>query len=325
MEQKKLKTELAKGELRNLYLLYGEEKFLVQHYAREIEKFIADKKIFEGAVPVAEIIMAAETVSFFDASEKKLILIRDSKLFATGRKDDSEKMAEYFSKIPAETVLIFSETEIDKRTRIFKKISELGAAVECSPLSSYDLEKWITRLAKDKNKIFEPAAVNFFLRTCGNNMQNLANEAEKLFHFCANKNEISANDISQICTPTLESRIFDLTKAMGAGKISDALKLYQNMIFLKESPHMILSMIIRQLRIILLCKCHAEKNTPRTQIARELKIMDFVITEALSHGRRFTTEKLISALTECQNTDAKIKTGLLAPEIGVEMLLISLA
>jgi DNA polymerase-3 subunit delta len=150
-------------------------------------------------------------------------------------------------------------------------------------------------------------------------MANLANETEKLIHYCETS-EITPQHISEICTPTIESRIFDLTKAVGAGRTSDALKIYRDMLFLKESPHMILTMLIRQLRIILLCKCHAEKNTP--SIARILNLRDFMVTEALSHGKRFTAESLIAALESCQDTDLRIKTGQLPPETGVEMLLI---
>jgi DNA polymerase-3 subunit delta len=327
MEQKKLKAELSRGELRNMYLLFGEERFLVNHYASAIEKTAGaeSKDIFDGAVPVAEIIMAAETVPFtLENSGKRLILVRDSKLFASGRKDESEKMADYLPKIPPDTIIIFKESEVDRRTRAFKKAQELNNAIECPCLTPQDLTKWLTHLAKEKNKILPPAAAAVLLRICGNNMATLANETEKLIHYAKNP-EITPHEITEICTPTLESRIFDLTKAMGAGRVSHALKIYRDMLYLKESPIMILTMIIRQLRIILLCKCHAEKNTPYAQIAKELNIRDFVIPEALSHGKRFTKEKLIAALENCQDTDVRIKTGLLAPETGVELLLISLA
>ncbi|MCL1844939.1 MAG: hypothetical protein FWF77_03450 [Defluviitaleaceae bacterium] len=346
-----IKAELARGEVRNLYVLFGAERFLVLHYAAEIEAECgAEKTVFGGGTAVAEIIMAAETVGF--SAEKRLIFVRDSGLFAQGRKEESEKMAEYFAKIPPDTTLIFAESEIDKRTRAYKTAAKLGATFECAPLAPGDLAKWVSVLAKKKGKTFAPGAAQHFLRTCGNDMFALANEAEKLIHFCGvrqarseedvpksthspgpevapafrrNESEITAADIDEICTPTLEARIFDLTKAMGAGRTADALRFYRDMLFLKESPYMILTMIIRQLRIILLCMAHTKKNTPRAQIAKELKIMDFVINEALSHGRRFTEESLIAALERCSDTDLRMKTGLVAPEIGVEMLLISLA
>jgi len=377
MEQKMLKQELARGELRKFYVLFGEEQFLVNHYASEIEKACGtsvEKTIFDGTTTsVSSIIMAAESMPLLgfesetgeganmlntadalsnatnSSTAKRLLLIKDSKLFASGRKEESEQMADYLAtahsqRSPAhsspDTIIIFCESETDKRTRIFKKAAELGNTLECTPLSPQDLAKWVILLAKEKGKAlkhpltFAPDAANFMVRYCGTNMANLANEAEKLFHYCADigtaahapslGGEVTTRDITEICTPTLESRIFDLTKAVSAGRITDALKNYHDMLALKESPIMILTMVIRQLRIMLLCKCRAEENATPYEIARELGLRDFMVNEALSHGRRFTPAQLVAALENCQDTDIRIKTGLATQEMGVEMLIVSL-
>jgi len=318
MEQKKLKDDLAAGKLGKLYLLFGEERFLVQHYAAEIEKGHL-KDVFEGAIPVKEIIMAASTLPFL--SEKRLIYAKDSKLFTSERKTEAEEIAEYLPNIPDDTTIVFIESEVDRRVRLFKKVQELGLAVNCEPPTPQILTKWITRTMKEKGKTISDA--NFLIRNCGTNMANLFQEMDKLVYYCGDKENASNEDIKAICTPTLEARIFDLVKAMGTGRASDALNHYRNMLFLKESPFVILSMIIRQLRIILLCKC--KKNMPRPQIAKELNIRDFVVSEAWEQGKRFNQEQLISALKNCQSTDIKIKTGLLSPEIGVEILLAELS
>jgi len=105
-------------------------------------------------------------------------------------------------------------------------------------------------------------------------------------------------------------------------RVSDALARYRDMLIIKESPIVILTMIIRQFRIILLSKCAKEKGMTIMQIAKEFNLRDFMVSEALGHGERFTVEELISALSECQKTDINIKTGVISPEFGVEMLII---
>ena len=327
MEQKKLWDELAHGELGKLYLLYGEERFLVARYAAAIEKTAGDsqehplyKDVFESASTAQDIISAAETVPFLPG--KRLIVVKDSKLFAAGRKAESETMAEYLPKIPNETIIVFIESEIDRRLRLFKRASELGRVLDCEIQTPQALVKWLTRMASEKGKNIAPSTANLLLSTCGNDMTNLFQETDKLINYCGGSKEITPADIKAICTPTLEARIFGLTKAMGAGRASEAISLYNTMLIMKESPISILSMIIRQLRIILLCKCANEKNIPRPKIAGELNIRDFVVSEALAQGKRFTKEHLILSLKDCQDTDIKIKTGLISQEIGVEMLLL---
>ncbi|MCL2285893.1 MAG: DNA polymerase III subunit delta [Firmicutes bacterium] len=329
MEQKKLMNDLKNGELQSSYLLYGDERFLVSHYAKAIENAVFDspsqnsdqfKDVFDGAIPANDIIMTAETLPFF--AERRLIYVRDSRLFATGRKNDSEAIAEYLPKIPKETIIVFVESEVDRRSKLFRQISKVGVVLDCTPPTVQTLATWVTRLAKERGKILPPHAAHLLVQTVGTNMSAISREMDKLAAYCGENTEISPADIKEICTPTLESRIFDLTKAMGSGRVSDALAMYKNMLMLKESPIMILTMIIRQLRIILLSKCAKEKGMTVMQTAQQFNLRDFMVSEALEQGRRFTVDGLLSALEDCLETDVKIKTGLISPEFGVEMLII---
>ena len=330
MDQKKLWDDLSKLILAKLYLLFGEEEFLVQFYAKAIEEAAEKsqvtplyKDVFEGNKPVGDIILAANTVPFFPG--KRLILVKDSKLFAAGRKADSEIMADFLPSIPDETIIVFMESDVDRRLKLFKKAQEVGNVINNDKQTPGALVKWLTRQAKQKGVNLPAPVANLIISTCGTSMTNLFFEMEKLTSYAANTKTITAEDVAEIAIPNLEARIFGLTKAMGAGDTREALKSYSNLIKLKESPIMVLTMIIRQIRLILLCKLGLEKNLPRAKIASDLKIRDFVVNEVSAHGRRFTKEKLIGLLQDCLDTDVKIKTGLVSDEIGVEMLLVRAA
>ena len=330
MDQKKLWDDLSKGVLAKLYLLYGEEEYLVQFYAKAIEDAVCKsqetplyKDVFEGNRPVGEIILAANTVPFFPG--KRLILVKDSKLFAAGRKVDSEEMAEFLPTIPDDTVIVFAESDIDRRLKLFKKAQEVGCVVNNEPQTPQALVKWLIRQAKQKGVNLSAPIANQIISTCGNSMTNLYYEMEKLIGYAADTKNITADDVSEICIPNLEARIFSLTKAVGEGNTREALGQYGNLIKLKESPLMVLTMIIRQLRLILLCKLGLDRNIPRQKIAGDLKIRDFVVNEVASQGRRFSKEKLIALLQNCLDTDVKIKSGLVSDETGVEMLLVRAA
>jgi len=83
---------------------------------------------------------------------------------------------------------------------------------------------------------------------------------------------------------------------------------------------MVLSMMARQFRLILQCKACAEKNV--RDIAGTLGLRDFIVRECLRQGQNFTRDRLITALSDCQDTDIRIKTGLLEGELGVELLIV---
>ncbi|MCL2202746.1 MAG: DNA polymerase III subunit delta [Defluviitaleaceae bacterium] len=319
MDVKTVQKDIDARQLKQVYLLYGEERYLVTHYAAALGEGL-DKDVFDGAAPVAQIILAADAFPFM--AHKRAVYVRDSRLFATGRKADTEQMADYLTKIPEETVLIFIESDVDKRTRLYKKTAELGRAIDCAPLSPPELSRWVAKQFGKKDKSISPAAAEQLTRSAAHSMTALEGEIAKLAAYVGTRPGITPEDITALCTPTLQTRIFDLLAAMGKGKAGQALSLYANMLHMKEQPLMILAMLIRQFRILLLCKCANEKKHTKPQMAKAFGLRPFMVDEALTQARRYTTTRLLHALADCQDTDLRIKTGRVDGAMGVELLIV---
>ena len=320
MNPKELNDSIKRGEFKRVYLLYGEERYLVNHYAETLIKALGEPDNFDNTANAASIIMAAENLPFL--TDMRLVRVRDSKLFASGRKAESEAMTAYLPKVPDTTVLVFTESEVDRRGRLYKKVAELGGAVECAPPSPQALATWLTRIFKEKGKAIDPAAANLLIRYAAHNMTTLSQETGKLAAYTGQRAAVTTQDVEAICSPTLQTRVFDMIAAMASGHKPGALDMYHNMLLMKEQPLMILAMIIRQFRIMLMVKAANEKNMPKTQMAKALGLRSFVVDEALNQTRRLSTEKLFKALCSCQEIDIKIKTGLINAEIGVELLIL---
>ena len=320
MTPRELNDSIKRGEFRQVYLLYGEERYLVEHYAKAMAAAIGEPDTFDNTATVASIIMAAESLPFL--SEKRLVWVRDSKLFATGRKAESEAMAEYLPQVPDSTVLVFTEADVDRRGKLYKKMAALGGAVDCEAPSSQVLTAWLARIFGEKGKSIEPSAANLIIRYTAHNMTALAQEADKLAAYTGQRPTVTTRDIEAVCTPTLQTRVFDLIGEMAKGNKPAALNMYHNMLQMKEQPLMILAMIIRQFRIVLMAKAANDRRMPKAQMAKELGLRSFVVDEALGQGRRFTVEKLFHALGDCQDIDIKVKTGLINDAVGVELLIL---
>lgn len=330
MDQKQLWADLSGGRLSKLYLLFGEEGFLVDFYAGAIEDAARKaahgeafyKDVFDGGRPAADIVMAVSAVPFFPG--RRLALVRDSKLFAAGRKADSETMADFLPRIPDDTIMVFAEKDVDRRLRLFKRAAELGCAVNNETQTAQALAKWLVRQAKARGSALSAEVAGLIVDTCGASMAALDNEMKKLAAFAWGR-PITESDVREVAIPNPEARIFALTKAAGAGDAKEALAQFANLIRLRESPFMVLTMLTRQLRLILMCKLGQEKKLSRQKIAADLKLQGFAVNEALQQGRRFTAERLLALLADCLDTDIKIKTGLISDELGVEMLLVRIA
>ena len=89
--------------------------------------------IVEGNQIIPEqIIEAAETLPFL--SEKRLIIVKDSELFKSGRADDTQKIVDFLPDIPSTCCLLFVETNIDRRNKGYKAIQKWGRTVEFTHL-----------------------------------------------------------------------------------------------------------------------------------------------------------------------------------------------
>jgi len=276
--------------------------------------------VFEGkTIPSSQIIESMEILPFM--GDKRLIIVKNSELFTSGRKNDTELMCEYIPNIPPTSCIIFVEDTVDKRNKLFKLMHSRKLTVECEPLKENDLLTWIKREFNRKDKSIDSKTGIYMLRIVGTSMVNLSNEIQKLIDYVEERRDITPKDIDDICIKSLDAHIFDLVKAMGYKKVDQALEIYSNLILIKEPPIRILSMLTRQIRLILQVKHLYEQGLASKEISEILKQPFFVINDCLKQSQLFTMEKLKEAIEECLQTDIDVKTGKMDGELAVEMFL----
>ncbi|MCL2016988.1 MAG: DNA polymerase III subunit delta [Defluviitaleaceae bacterium] len=321
-----IKNDFKTGQFKPVYLLYGEELFLVRHYANLfLEKLVSEKTmnsdVFDGKdFEISAVIDAADTFPFLD--NNRIVYIKDSNLLSTGRKDDTEKLTKYLPNIPKSTIIVFVETAVDKRNRLYKQVAAQGRAIEFQTPSDSELTKWLANIFKKNGKQISAPLLQKILSTVPKGMDAIYSEADKIADFLGDRTTVTETDIDEICTKSLEARIFDLVAAVCNGQTEKALVLYHNMLVAKEQPIVILVMMARQFRLVLQCKSCADQKMQPRQIAATLALRDFIVRECLQQAKKFTQTRLVSALLDCQDTDHRIKTGLITAELGVELLIV---
>lgn len=328
---KELKEHIKSKMFSKCYLLYGDESFLKKTYEKRIKNAIIPEEAeamnynyLEGkGVEVSKVIDYAETLPFLN--DKRLVFIKDSGLFQSGKNNDSEKLSEFIESIPESTCIVFSEDSVDKRGKLYKAVNKYGYAVEFKTPNEKELVNWIARdLNKNGIKVSSSVAV-YFIRTVGADMEAISSELEKLAAYKEFNGQLTNEDIDAVCIKSLETKIFDLVGAIGNKKPEVALTIYNNLIMLKESPLMVLAMISRQLRLILQCKSLSGEGKTNGEIAQILGIRDFVVRECLIQGKNFNEAILKNSIAKCLETDINIKTGKVNQETGVELLIILFA
>lgn len=318
----RLNQDIKTGQLNHIYLLYGEEAYLRKQYKDRLKAaMIGDDTMnyhyYEGkSISVGEIIDQAETMPFF--SDKRLIILENSGLFKGG----GEELAEYL-KAPAETAyFLFVDTEVDKRSKLYKAVSAKGCVVEFGTQDEATLKRWILGMIKKENKKISGSALDYLLEMTGTDMENIRKETEKLFSYCMEKEAITERDIEQICTRRLSSHIFDMINAIADRRQKRALELYYELLALKEPPMKILVLITRQFNLLLQVKELAGKGYQGRAIGEKVGLPGFIAGKYITQASRFKKEELRETLEACVEAEEAIKMGRLNESMSVELLIV---
>lgn len=313
--------------IKNLYLCYGKEDYMKKQYVNNIKNQIIDpaneimnlEKLEGKGVSVDQIIDFAETLPFM--SDRRLMIIKDSGLFKSGKKDESAKMAEYIDKLPSSVCIIFMESDIDKRLSLYKKVNKNYETIEFKVPSDRELATWTKTELRRYKVLMSPQVIEYFVRVVPPGMESIINEIKKLASYKA-EGEITKEEIDQVCTQSLDIRIFELVKMLGNKDTKVVLEIYSNLLEMKEPPIKILAMMARQFRMILQVKYMRQQGQGNASIVSRTGFRSFMVTECVRQSSNFTFSQLEMAIKECLEADANIKTGMMRPELAVELILI---
>lgn len=320
---KSLNEDLKNGQFNRLYLLYGDEAYLKKQYRDKLRNAIVSPDdnmnyaYFEGkGIEVKKVVDLAETLPFF--AERRLIVLEDTGLF----KSSSVELADYIKDLPDTTYMIFVETEIDKRGKLYKAVQSKGRIVELGRQDESTLLRWVAGQVKKENKQITETAIRFFLSLVGTDMENIQKELEKLFSYTLEKDWITEEDIDEICTTQITNQIFDMVNAVADKQQRKALGYYYDLLALKEPPMRILYLLTRQFKLLLEVKMLDKHGYGRKEMAEKTGLSPFVVNKYQYQAKSFSEEELRLIMEDGVATEESVKTGHLTDILGVELFII---
>lgn len=321
---KQISEDIKQGNFKQAYLLYGEERYLRRQYRDRLRKALCGEDdtmnthFYEGKnINLGEIIDLAETLPFL--AERRVIFISNSGLFKSG----GEKMAEYLAAPNGSTFFVFTESEVDKRSKLFKTVQSKGYAADFAVQDEKTLKRWIVgTLGREGKKITENTVQQFLTKT-GTDMENIQMELEKLICYCMDKEVVTDEDVEAVCTTRISSHIFDMINAIADKKQKEVLELYYDLLALKEPPMRILFLIARQCNMLLQAKELKSKGHDQRSIASKIGIPPFAAGKYLAQASRFKPEKLRQAVVKCVEAEEAVKSGRMNDVMSVEILILS--
>lgn len=318
-----LNEDLKKGQFKQIYLFFGEEDYLKTQYKQRFIKSMIPPDdnmnfaVYEGKnFEISSVIDQAETMPFF--ADHRLIVLEETGFFKTG----GSELGDYIKNLPETTYMIFVETSVDKRSKLYKAVRDKGRVVEFQRQTEATLRKWIQKKVRSEKKVMSGDAETLFLSKTGNDMNIISKELDKLLCYTLHKDNITEEDVEEVCIDQITNTIFDMIDAMTEGRQNDALNIYYGLLAAKEPPMRILFLMTKQYRQFYEIKDHVRLGRSRQEIAKKMGLHPFIAGKLTDKARKFKASELKEIIEESVDLEQRVKTGKLADILAVELFLI---
>ena len=147
----------------------------------------------------------------------------------------------------------------DARTKLAGAIKRSGVVVNFARQETGELVKWVRRRFRALGKDIDGNLASELIFLCGDLMTNLIGEIEKIGAY-AKGTQITRADIDAVATPQLDTVVFRMTDAIGAGKFDQAAQVLGELFQMQEPPIKILWSLGRNMRQLYSARLALEKG-----------------------------------------------------------------
>lgn len=250
--EKDLKEHLKTEEVKQVYLLYGEESYLTAHYVEQLvgksgvraddELSVFNYQRFDGQ---------ESSFDAIEAAAESLPLMADVKCVTVSNCDVTaavfDRAMALVNDPPEGTVLIFWMTTLLSDGKMNAKWKQFAEAVEKNGMcvsfprkSNEEIARILCSGAGRRGCLMKPQTALLLVEQCGNDMNLLLNELDKLCALAAN-GEITVSILEQVATKNLNAQAYELSGAILKNQYEKAYILLHRLFASKTEPLMILA------------------------------------------------------------------------------------
>lgn len=325
MSAAKALGELAKGEVRPAYLLAGNEPLLRDDVLAAIEAnvlaeaprdFNLDRLEVAGSTP-GRLEEALDSLPVM--APRRLVVLRETE--GRGAKLDANWGAViegWLGRVDADsmTVLVVVSSKVDKRNKWVKAFRDPALLVSCeAPTRSRELASFLAAESKRQGIDLDPDAAALLADRVGPQLMLLRQEIEKASLLAGPGETVTRKHVEATVAAVAEESIWDLTDAIGQGRVSDAIDLLDRLLAQGSAPPAILGALASHFRrLVRVGHGEAPGGPP------------FVVRKLEQQARRYPARRLVTCLRAIHRADVELKgASVMRADRALEQLVLGLA
>jgi DNA polymerase-3 subunit delta len=314
-----------------VYLLHGDDDVsITQFIDRMIEKLgdpsaaeMNVTRIEPAAFSLGKVENAAASMPFL--AERRMTIVR-SPLGQLKSRKDRDKFKELLERLPQSSALILVEKPLAESHWLVKWVMASGGRGYQRNLmlpKGPALAAWIQTQTKSKGGTISRQAAQQLAHNLNDNNRLALQEIEKLLAYVGYSRTIDIDDVEHLTPQMDQGNIFAMVDAIGLRRSKQALEMLHKQLTDRD-PLSIFGMIIRQFRLLLLTKTMTMAGARPAEIAKSLKVRDFVARKLIEQSRNFSPANLNQIYRRLGDLDVRIKTGQIEAVTALTTLIVAL-
>ncbi len=320
-----IQNDIKNSIFSNVYIFCGEETYLGKYYTEKIISALIDEdtkefnlmKIYNSLPDEAAVDTFANSYPFM--SDKKILIIENTGIFKKIAEKQKNFYTELISNIPEYLIVIFLETETDKRSALYKLISKTYPVCEFEYQELSYLTRWISRIISDSKRNISTENASLVCEMAGPSMHALKTEADKLISYTPEGEEISEGIINTLVTRNIENRVFAMIDDIASGDSANALIKLSDLKALGEEPIRIINIIFNKFatyhKLLIL------KDRPMREICSMCGLYEKHARNNLQQAKKLGARKIANVMMKCHDMDFAVKGGTIDKWVATEIII----
>jgi len=273
-----------------------------------------------ASVSAAEVLDELRTLPFL--TEKRVVLVRDADNFISANRVLLEK---YFDNPCGTGILILTVKNWDSRTRLAKKLKNVGRLISLADPRPHELPHLLIRYVRDTcRKILTRPAAELLIDLAGDSLPQLHAELDKLALFVYDKKAIELADVELLIGHNRFFNAFNVIDAVMTGRLADAVSRLRSMFAAdKSSRYSAVGAFAFHFRRMFNAKVMTRQGANDAEIADRLRIWGNR-NAFFSHVHSMSLQQIGDRLKQLTDIDYEIKTGRTQPEVAIEQFVLGL-
>lgn len=325
LDLRTLQLSLEKKQAQPLYLVYGEEAFLIDEALKALKASV----LVEGAKDFNfDSFYAPDTTPAQVRDAVEMLPVMSAQRLVIYKNIDSLKEDSWASLLPVvenpveSCCLVLVANKIDKRKKIFKTLIEKGSAVELKKPFENQIAAWIEYIAGLQNIRLTSDAISVLQQLVGTNLSEIQNEIQKIEISNLNKKNYDVEDVLRVVSRSRIESVFTLTEALSKRDKAQALLCLANLLENGQNESGIISLVLRQMRILSQVRLGLRDGLSSSRLSQKIGVPEFFMKQYVTQSKNWDDYKINNTIKALHETDKALKSSPLSSHIWLENFIV---